>query len=190
MVSHAFTKMSANAPEEPHESGLVSLMYSTASNFLSNVVAIQESSPSKSLPDQESTPNESRKSIFSEADLQGLEFLNSVEDEKVEEASLYTPTGKKDEIEYSDPVLDHNMILQLKPHFPLIARESTELVMLFSIDRNGISMRTLYESTVNSGPCLIAVKDTNGYIFGCYINESLQCSTHYYGTGESFFGAN
>lgn len=178
--------------ENAHEASFLSLLYNSTSNFLSNVVFIEGESPAEnSLPQMQKQDSlketEPRQSIFSETDLQGLEFLDSIEDEKAEVDSLYIPKKVGGEIEYSEPVLNHQMIVSLKPHLPMLVRESSELVMLFSIDRNGISMRTLFESCTNSGPCLIAVKDTNNQIFGCFINESLHSSNHYYGTGESYY---
>ena len=182
--------MTSKQQDDPNEASLLSLLYSSTSNFLSNVLTVEEETPAeKNLPEMKQQPLESpepRKSIFSDEDLQGLEFLDSVVDEKVETDSLYVPKNMAGDIQYAEPILNHHMILALKPHLPMLVRESSELVMLFSIDRNGISMRSLFESTSNSGPCLIAVKDTNGSIFGCFVNESLHSSPHYYGTGESY----
>jgi len=58
--------------------------------------------------------------------------------------------------------------------------------LLYSTEKHGISMNTMYSKVRDKGAVVIVVEDTNGYIFGGYASESLHPSRGYYGTGESF----
>lgn len=60
--------------------------------------------------------------------------------------------------------------------------------LLYSTAEHGISLQTLYNraKTGGSAPCLLAVKDTQGNVFGALTSEAWRLHSRYYGSGESF----
>ena len=54
----------------------------------------------------------------------------------------------------------------------------------YSSSRHGISLQTLYRRA-QPGPCLLLIRDTAGYVFGCFTPLSWRPSPRYYGTGET-----
>lgn len=58
--------------------------------------------------------------------------------------------------------------------------------LLFSINRDGVSVGTFYERSRNWSKTLLVVQDTNGWVFGGFCNETWRVSTKFYGTGENF----
>jgi hypothetical protein len=58
--------------------------------------------------------------------------------------------------------------------------------LLFTPNKDGVSMSTFYDRTKDWKLTLIVVQDTTGYIFGGYCTEYWKQSTKFYGTGENF----
>lgn len=63
--------------------------------------------------------------------------------------------------------------------------------LLYSLDDYGTSLTTLYDRVQaglrkSAGGCVLAVQDTNGAIFGAYVNEAFHKQDTYYGNGECF----
>ena len=54
----------------------------------------------------------------------------------------------------------------------------------YSSAKHGISLQTLYRRA-QAGPCLLLIRDTAGYIFGCFTPMPWRPSPRYYGTGET-----
>lgn len=73
---------------------------------------------------------------------------------------------------------------------PIRFHESS-LNLVYSTDLHGMSLRTLFSKTKNTSPTIIAIRDTENRVFGCYATQAWRASaTRYYGTGESFvFGS-
>lgn len=61
----------------------------------------------------------------------------------------------------------------------------SQWVLHYSSARHGISLRTLYRRSL-AGPCLLIVRDSGGYVFGCFTPMPWKPSPRYYGTGETF----
>eukprot|EP01026_Neomeris_dumetosa_P027596 TRINITY_DN22429_c0_g1_i5.p1 TRINITY_DN22429_c0_g1~~TRINITY_DN22429_c0_g1_i5.p1 ORF type:complete len:508 (-),score=60.56 TRINITY_DN22429_c0_g1_i5:441-1964(-) len=74
----------------------------------------------------------------------------------------------------------------LNNHLPSRHRFSTwELV--YSTSRHGISLQTLYRREHNAQPpTVLVVRDSGGYIFGCFASEQWKVHPRYYGSGETF----
>ncbi|CAI5495593.1 unnamed protein product [Closterium sp. Naga37s-1] len=58
--------------------------------------------------------------------------------------------------------------------------------LLYSTARDGISMATLFRKIKGKGSCLLVVRDSNKYVFGCFTNEEWRPMDRYYGNGECF----
>ena len=54
----------------------------------------------------------------------------------------------------------------------------------YSSAKHGISLQTLYRRA-QPGPCLLLIRDTAGYVFGCFTPMPWRPSPRYYGTGET-----
>uniref|UniRef100_A0AAY3ZVE7 TLDc domain-containing protein n=1 Tax=Denticeps clupeoides TaxID=299321 RepID=A0AAY3ZVE7_9TELE len=59
--------------------------------------------------------------------------------------------------------------------------------LVYSTSRHGASLKTLYRKLSGSdSPVLIAIKDSNDQMFGCFLSHPLRPSDKFYGTGETF----
>ncbi|GAX72932.1 hypothetical protein CEUSTIGMA_g387.t1 [Chlamydomonas eustigma] len=56
----------------------------------------------------------------------------------------------------------------------------------YSTVRHGISLSTLYRRCGGHTPTLLVVRDTAGYVFGCYSEDGWKSAPRFYGTGETF----
>jgi hypothetical protein len=61
-----------------------------------------------------------------------------------------------------------------------------EWVLLFSINRDGVSMQTFYSKVKGRDNTMLLFKDNNDRVFGGYCNEEWHDSRKFYGTGENF----
>lgn len=57
--------------------------------------------------------------------------------------------------------------------------------LLYSTEKHGISLQTLYRRSVNA-PTLLVVRDAAGFVFGAFTTEGWHVATRFYGTGETF----
>lgn len=97
-------------------------------------------------------------------------------------------------------VLDHEAFLEVRePSFPLIPTHPDQLRAmlpplmqdkhwrrLFTTQLDGISYNTFFSKVADSGPNLVLIKDTAGYVFGGYATEEWQLNGSFTGTGECF----
>eukprot|EP01084_Bolivina_argentea_P042081 77642_1 len=59
--------------------------------------------------------------------------------------------------------------------------------LLYSSDIDGYSMITFYEKCSDLGPCILIIKDENGYIFGVFLSDSINKDNKlFFGNGETF----
>ncbi|KAI7869351.1 TLDc domain-containing protein, partial [Spinellus fusiger] len=63
---------------------------------------------------------------------------------------------------------------------------STRWRLLYSLDRHGASLSTLYNCLKDQGPCLLVIQTTAGETFGAYLSEGFSSNQLYYGSGECF----
>jgi TLD len=82
-------------------------------------------------------------------------------------------------------ILSTQEIQALANGFPARHRLS-KWTLLYSSVRHGISLHTLYRKAAGFAPAVLVVRDTAGYVFGCYSSESWKVAPRYYGTGETF----
>lgn len=79
-------------------------------------------------------------------------------------------------------------------HFQFLVNEcipirfqECDLLLKYSTNNNGMSVHTLYELVQNVSPTIVAIRDTQDRVFGCYAASAWKsCATRYYGTGECF----
>lgn len=55
---------------------------------------------------------------------------------------------------------------------------------MYSLEQHGASLNTLYSLTAEGGPCIIAIKSTDGDVFGVFCSESIAIHHGYYGNGS------
>lgn len=149
----------------------------------------------------EASPIEnSRDKLFDAADLKDLGFdlsdldvnddntqiANSTQPPAAVKASeKYQPPTLGNEIVADElPILDSNLIEKLHFNLPAMLREASNVSLLYSLEKHGISISTLYKNTAEGGPCVVVVKDTDENVFGAFINESLSVHVGFYGNGE------
>mmetsp|Transcript_38905 Transcript_38905/g.92155 ORF Transcript_38905/g.92155 Transcript_38905/m.92155 type:complete len:580 (+) Transcript_38905:316-2055(+) len=58
--------------------------------------------------------------------------------------------------------------------------------LLYSTERHGISMQTLFRRAASSSFTVLVICDGAGYVFGSFCTEPWKMSPRYFGTGESF----
>ncbi|KIY48468.1 TLD-domain-containing protein [Fistulina hepatica ATCC 64428] len=82
--------------------------------------------------------------------------------------------------------------VQIRSHLPALARLPKHWTLQYSLDQDGISLKTLYRrcGTPKPGSCgsLVVVKDAEDSIFGAWIAEGVHINSGhgYYGSGEAF----
>ncbi|KAI8884461.1 TLD-domain-containing protein [Backusella circina FSU 941] len=85
------------------------------------------------------------------------------------------------------PVITQSMAEMIRPFIPKRYQIASGWSLLYSLDQHGASLKTMYEKTRNcANPCILAIRDSDDQVFGCYSSESFSCQTGYYGTGECF----
>ncbi|GAA97134.1 uncharacterized protein L969DRAFT_94122 [Mixia osmundae IAM 14324] len=88
-------------------------------------------------------------------------------------------------------VLDDDTAERIRISLPPRLKLATEWSLLYSLDQHGVSLTTLYERTQrglrgSESGCVLVVRDSEGSVFGAYVNEAFRKSDNYYGNGESF----
>ncbi|KAH8822627.1 TLD-domain-containing protein [Flagelloscypha sp. PMI_526] len=100
----------------------------------------------------------------------------------------------------TSPILDVPLADEIRPSLPAIPRLARTWTLLYSLDQDGISLRTLYDKcdlTKRPPPkpasTLLVIRDSDDAIFGAYLSDSkglkVQESSvlrRHYGSGESF----
>jgi len=56
----------------------------------------------------------------------------------------------------------------------------------YSTARHGISLSTLYRRSAGHTPTMVVIRDSAGYVFGCYSDDGWRTMPRFYGTGETF----
>ena len=82
-------------------------------------------------------------------------------------------------------ILSRQQVAALAQALPARHRLS-QWSLLYSTVRHGISLQTMYRKGAGVAPTVLVVRDTGGYVFGCYAPEAWRIAPRYYGTGETF----
>lgn len=82
-------------------------------------------------------------------------------------------------------ILNDLQISNLVDNFPSRLK-TMDWTLVFSINRDGVSVGTFFEKCRFYRYTLLVIKDTNGWIFGGFCCETWKTSIKFYGTGESF----
>ncbi|KAI8901132.1 TLD-domain-containing protein [Globomyces pollinis-pini] len=173
------------------DTSLVSFIYDLA-GFGNNNSLISPIKPDDQLDHPSNPPSDVIESevpypnataLFDASELKEFDFEETIEEKPTHD--VYVPVVDE-KIKYDKPIVDSDLIEELVPSLPIILRESTNVVLLYSIEKNGISLNTLYSKVNEQGPCLIAIKDIEGNVFGAFVSESIHTNSHYYGNGQCF----
>jgi hypothetical protein len=80
---------------------------------------------------------------------------------------------------------------KLRNLFTPMFKESFHWKLTYSMSQHGISITTLYANCSNAeGPCVLAVKDVHGCVYGAYLSESPKSTSGFYGNGQCFLWRN
>lgn len=82
-------------------------------------------------------------------------------------------------------LMEEGQIAALLQHIPLRHRQST-WNLVYSTQRDGISMQTLLRKAKGKSPTVLVVRDMGRAVFGAYCSEPWHLASRYYGTGETF----
>ncbi|KAF5403989.1 hypothetical protein PHET_02479, partial [Paragonimus heterotremus] len=82
-------------------------------------------------------------------------------------------------------ILSDDMLLDLGSNFPT-HWIGANLQLIYKTEQDGYSLGTLYRKSKDvEGGVLLVIRDTLGTVFGAILSERIQCSKHFYGTGET-----
>ncbi|KAA3676434.1 uncharacterized protein DEA37_0008245 [Paragonimus westermani] len=82
-------------------------------------------------------------------------------------------------------ILSDDMLFDLGSNFPT-HWIGANLQLIYKTEQDGYSLGTLYRKSKNvEGGVLLVIRDTLGIVFGAILSERIQCSKHFYGTGET-----
>ena len=109
-------------------------------------------------------------------------FMKKDKDSSMNSAPLIQFVPKKSD---KSDILNDYQISNILQHFPPMIRPK-DWDLVFSINRDGVSVGTFYERCRDFSKTLLVVQDTHGWVFGGFCNETWKASTKFYGTGENF----
>ncbi|EGG17208.1 TLDc domain-containing protein [Cavenderia fasciculata] len=99
-----------------------------------------------------------------------------------------TPTHKptKNNFKTSSDILSSDDILWLQSFLPLRHNDDV-FEMIYSTNKHGISIKTFFSRLYNRSPCIMAIKDDRGQVFGAYTADPWNTEKKiHYGSGETF----
>ncbi|CAH8465839.1 unnamed protein product [Schistosoma turkestanicum] len=104
------------------------------------------------------------------------EMLESIEH------SIHVPTLNGGE----SRILTNEMLVDLSANFPA-HWSSCDLNSIYKSEDDGFCLNTVYRKCKDvEGSVLLLIRDTMGIVFGAVMSETMKCSQHFYGTGETF----
>jgi len=82
-------------------------------------------------------------------------------------------------------IMTSDMVIALSAELPARFRVS-DWYLVYSTWKHGFSINTLYSKVEDYGPTIMAIRDAEKNVFGCFASEAWRLSNQYYGSGESF----
>ncbi|CAH8489054.1 unnamed protein product [Schistosoma haematobium] len=83
-------------------------------------------------------------------------------------------------------ILTNDMLVDLSVNFPAYW-SSSNLNSIYKSEDDGYCLNTVYRKCKDvEGSVLLLIRDTMGVVFGAVMSETMKCSKHFYGTGETF----
>ncbi|KAJ1911948.1 oxidation resistance protein 1, partial [Mycoemilia scoparia] len=83
-------------------------------------------------------------------------------------------------------VMTKTLARELQGYIPRRIQISRKWKLLYSMEQHGTSIRTLYNQVDKKGPVLLAIKDTDGHVFGAFLSDPPKADPSFYGNGTSF----
>lgn len=81
--------------------------------------------------------------------------------------------------------LNDYQIGNIIPELPALIR-ARPWNLVYSLNRDGVSMSTFMENTKRSPMTLLFIQDSKGYVFGAFCTANWHISSSFFGDGESF----
>ncbi|KAJ3227886.1 oxidation resistance protein 1 [Clydaea vesicula] len=124
----------------------------------------------------------------------GADFCENVSKlEKLEFLRQQTSSGKDDrqgkvleENSLQEGIMFQNLAQDLLPNLPPLYQEALTWNLVYSIEKHGVSLKTLYSRCFDAGPCLLLIKDDKGNTFGAFSNQEFAVNVGYFGNGLCF----
>ncbi|XP_043921636.1 oxidation resistance protein 1 isoform X1 [Protopterus annectens] len=96
------------------------------------------------------------------------------------------PDSLRPNLSEPSELLQYDQVEKLAKHLPP-RTVGYPWTLIYSTSRHGMSIKTLYRSMVEQEtPVLMAIKDSDGQIFGALSSDPFKVSDGFYGTGETF----
>lgn len=95
------------------------------------------------------------------------------------------PNGPFPGMSSSSELLNEELVRCLTSAIPPRFRHTT-WNMLYSTDKHGFSLQTLYRKAAGIVPTVMVIQDGSDFVFGCYCSEAWKMGPRFYGTGETF----
>jgi len=93
--------------------------------------------------------------------------------------------GITDDVDESSLVLSPPMIASIRKSLPFVVREDT-FWLKYTMNRDGASLKTVYNSIRQSSRTLLAIETCNGEVFGAFVSSPWRPHTSFYGSCEAF----
>ena len=144
----------------------------TWSDAASRAASVEESQPSKGPTVEPVIPELQQTSSFS---AEGM----------VVPPKHLVPDGPFPGMTSKSELINEELVRCLTSAVPPRFRHST-WNLIYSTNKHGISLQTLYRKAAGVVPTILLVKDSSDFIFGGYCSEAWKMGPRFYGTGETF----
>lgn len=150
------------------------------------------------LQDEDNTKSEYNKDILQKKarhfdqihDKLGKDDWNSEECQKLAKLdkitlSMSIPTFSPFRAGESSSIISETQAIMISRLLPPVIR-MREWERLFSVDVDGISLKTFYKNMHDHTATILLIQDADGWRFGGYAAHDWEVNKYFYGTGESF----
>ncbi|GAM21229.1 hypothetical protein SAMD00019534_044040 [Acytostelium subglobosum LB1] len=92
----------------------------------------------------------------------------------------------KNNFKVKSDIMSETEMLWVQSHLPL-RHNDDPLELVYSTNKNGISIRTFFSRLANRSPCIMVIRDDRGHVFGAFTSDPWNTEkTIHYGSGETF----